>query len=137
MVELYNDAELPQKTMKDSIYTTLNYSKKNNILPYSQKELLNGDLLELNLDINYFQSKLDGKIEKYFIRKLIGYDENKKYSLFLYISIGNSCDYHPYLIHNNDYFIAEALGRGITGGSSIRDVSVLEVLSLILNKIII
>ena len=67
MVELYNDAELPQKTMKNSIYTTLNYSKKNNILPYSQKELLNGDLLELNLDINYFQSKLDGKIEKYFI----------------------------------------------------------------------
>ena len=129
---IYNEAEWSQKNPQEFYIYYLKLLKKNNMLPYRPKEFLNGDISELNLDINYFKSELDGKIEKYFIRRPIGYNENKKYPLFLYISIGNSCDYHPYLIHNNnDYFIAEASGRGVTGGSCIGDVSVLEVLSYI------
>lgn len=125
--KIYNDSVWSKKNPQEFYIYYLKLLKKRNMLP----ELLSGDVSELNLDINYFQSKLDGKIEKYFIRRPIGYDENKKYPLFLYISIGYSCDYHPYFIHDNDYFIAEASGRGVTGGSCIGDASILEILSYI------
>ena len=105
--------------------------KTYNISPYDEKNLHGGNIAEINVDIGYFQSQLDGKIKRYFIRKPTGYNKNKKYPLFLFISINDSLSYYSYLITNDNYFIADVEGRGVTGGSCIGEVSILEALSLI------
>lgn len=109
----------------------LKLSEKYKNLSYNKRNLHGGNIAEINVDSNYFKSKLDEKIERYFIRKPKKYDKNKKYPLFLFISINNSISYYSYLISNDNYFIADAAGRGVTGGSCIGEASILEVLSCI------
>lgn len=108
--------------------------KEHNMLAYDEKKLHGGNIAEINIDRRYFKSKIDGKTERYFIRKPTAYDENKKYPLFLFISINHSISYYSHLINNDCYFVADSAGRGVTGGSSIGEVSVLEVLSQILRN---
>ena len=81
----------------------------------------------------FYFSELDQTVRHYFIAVPDGYDPNKRYPLFLNLSIGDysyDASYY-YEYKNSPVLAADVSGRGVTMGSYIGEASIQEILSSI------